>query len=67
MEKVFLFNMVRALKSLPLEIRTGQLQTKILWSASFGQTAANVKLNVQTELSAGIHLSVGLGYNINMY
>lgn len=67
MEEVFLFNMLKALKSLPLEINSEQWQTKTLWNASFVQTAANVKLNVQTELSAGTHLCVGLGYNINTY
>lgn len=48
---LFFFYTVKASKLLPLEINIGQLLTKILWNASFIQTAANILLNVQTEIA----------------
>lgn len=66
MEEVFLFNTVRSLKSLQWKSTLGNSKQNFYGIVSFVQTAANIKLNVQTELSAGIHLVVGLGYSINM-
>lgn len=67
MEKVFFFNVVRALTSLQWESILGNCKQNFLWNASFVQTAANIKLSAEAELSAGIHLVVGLGHNINKY